>query len=82
VVGQWSYDLRAFAEKFPPALAAAVDAVAQVVPNLPVFNMRALAAAGTAAGADHLWIATGYALLYAGCVLALATAVFETRDFK
>jgi hypothetical protein len=32
--------------------------------------------------AFHLGLATAYALLYVGCVLALATAAFETRDFK
>jgi hypothetical protein len=27
-------------------------------------------------------MATAYALLYCGCVLALAAAAFESRDFK
>lgn len=82
VLGHWSYDLRAFAEKFPPALAAAVQWVANVLPNLPVFNLRTLAATGQTPDPAHLMIATVYAALYVACILALATAVFERRDFK
>lgn len=82
LVGQWSYDLRAFAEKFPPALGGALQAVANVVPNLPLFNMRTLAAEGLPTTPEHLALATLYALVYVGGVLALATAVFESRDFK
>jgi len=81
-VGQWSYDLRAFAEKFPPALGASMHVVANTVPNLPIFNMRTLAADGVATTPGHLIIATAYAAVYVACVLALATAVFESRDFK
>ncbi len=82
VVGQWSYDLRAFARKFPPALGATINALANVVPNLPVFNIRTLAADGQLASPAHLVTASLYALLYVASVLALATAVFESRDFK
>lgn len=81
-VGQWSYDLRAFAEKFPPALGGALQGVAHLVPNLPVFNMRTLAAEGLPTTPEHLGVATLYAAVYAAGVLALATAVFEARDFK
>jgi ABC-type transport system involved in multi-copper enzyme maturation permease subunit len=82
MVGQWTYDLRAFSEKFPPALGATMAWVANVLPNLPVFNLRTLAATGETASLAHLGIATAYAILYVACVLALATAVFERRDFK
>jgi ABC-type transport system involved in multi-copper enzyme maturation permease subunit len=81
-VGQWSYDLRTFAAQFPQPLGSLVRAVSAVVPNLPVFNMRSLAAAGEATSPQHLLIATGYAVLVSGCVLALASAAFESRDFK
>jgi ABC-type transport system involved in multi-copper enzyme maturation permease subunit len=80
--GQWSYDLRIFAAKFPPAAAAATDVVASLLPSLPLFNARALAAAGEAPGLLHLGIATAYALLYAGGALCLAALAFETREFK
>jgi len=81
-VGQWSWDLREFARQFPPTLGSTLQAVANIVPNLPVFNMRTLAAHGEATTVYHLALATLYALVYSGCVLALAAAAFESRDFK
>lgn len=81
-VGQWSYDLRGFAARFPEPLSTLLETVANLVPNLPLFNMRALAAAGSTTSAGHLGMATAYAAVYAGCVLALAAAAFERRDFK
>jgi ABC-type transport system involved in multi-copper enzyme maturation permease subunit len=82
VVGQWSWDLRDFARQAPAALRTTLDIVANLVPNLPVFNMRALAAHGELTTLYHLALATVYALVYCGCVLALASAAFESRDFK
>lgn len=81
-VGQWTYDLRQFARQLPDALGGTLALVADLAPNLPVFNMRTLAAAGDPTSAFHLALATGYALLYAGCVLALGAAAFQSRDFK
>jgi len=81
-VGQWCYDLRAFAQNFPPVLRDTVDVFANLAPNLPLFNMRTLAADGLTTSPIHLGIASGYAVLYCGCVLALAAAAFESRDFK
>jgi ABC-type transport system involved in multi-copper enzyme maturation permease subunit len=82
LAGQWCDDLRAFAAKAPGPLASLLDTMANLVPNLTLFNVRALAAAGEGTTATHLWLATGYATLYIGCVLALAAAAFESRDFK
>ena len=82
LVGQWSYDLRAFAEKFSRPLSGLLETVASIVPNLPLFNMRTLAASGETASAAHLGVATAYAAVYVSCVLALAAAAFESRDFK
>ena len=81
-VGQWCYDLRAFSQQFPPVLRDTIDVLANLVPNLPLFNMRTLAAEGLTTSPLHLGIASGYAVLYCGCVLALAAAAFESRDFK
>jgi ABC-type transport system involved in multi-copper enzyme maturation permease subunit len=81
-IGQWSWDLREYARQFPTSLRTTLEVVANIVPNLPVFNMRALAAHGEAATVYHVVIATVYALVYCGCVLALASAAFESRDFK
>ena len=82
LVGEWSYDLRSFAQQSPGALRPTLELFANLVPNLPLFNVRTLAAGGQAASVEHVVMATGYALLYSGCVLALATAAFESRDFR
>jgi ABC-type transport system involved in multi-copper enzyme maturation permease subunit len=81
-VGQWSYDLRGFAAHFPATLRGTVEFLANAAPNLPLFNIRALAADGATTSALHLAVATAYAVLYCGSVLALASAAFESRDFK
>ncbi len=44
--------------------------------------MRTLASAAHVTSPDHLMVATLYAAAYCGCALALATAAFESRDFK
>lgn len=82
LVGQSSYDLRSFAHQTPGTLRPTLEALANLAPNLPLFNVRTLAAGGQLAGMDHVMMATGYALLYSGCVLALAAAAFESRDFR
>lgn len=82
LAGHWSSDLRVFALKLPPGLRETLETAASLVPNLPLFNTRTLAAHGELAGALHVAIATGYALATVACVLALAAAAFETRDFK
>jgi len=81
-VGQWSYDLRSFAHQFPAGLATTLGVAADLVPNLPLFNVRSLAAAGQVAPALHLGLATLYAMVYCACMLSLAAAAFESRDFK
>jgi ABC-type transport system involved in multi-copper enzyme maturation permease subunit len=82
MVGQWSYDLRAFARQFTPGLRGIIDVAANLVPNLPLFNMRSLAAEAQTTSAMHLGIATAYAALYCAAMLALATVAFRSRDFK
>lgn len=82
LAGQWSYDLRTFAAKFPDGLRQTIETVCNLVPNLPLFNTRTLAANGELAGGLHVGIATAYAVAVIACVLSLAAAAFETRDFK
>jgi hypothetical protein len=82
LAGQWSYDLRAFADKFPPGIAAICNVTASLVPNLPLFNVRTLAASAETAHPLHVAIATAYALVYCACTICLATAALETRDLK
>ncbi|HTM57486.1 MAG TPA: hypothetical protein VL123_03635, partial [Candidatus Udaeobacter sp.] len=82
LVGVWSDDLRQFAAHFTAPLGSMVRVAADLAPNLPIFNMRTLAAAGTPTSTLHLALATGYAFVYVGCALSLAAAAFESRDFK
>jgi ABC-type transport system involved in multi-copper enzyme maturation permease subunit len=82
LVGQWSYDLRVFAGQFPKAFGHLVELAANLLPNLPLFNMRTLAANGSVTTPAHLALASLYALVYCACVLSLATAAFESRDLK
>ena len=80
--GQWCADLRLLAARCPGSLRTLLEGTANVLPNLPLFNMRTLAASGELTSWTHLAIASVYALLYCGCVLSLASAAFESRDFK
>ena len=82
LVGSWSGDLRTFAARMPEALRGVIETMANVVPNLPMFNMRGLAADGETTTLLHLGLATAYAAMYCACVLSLAAAAFENRDFK
>lgn len=82
LIGQWSDDLRAYADQLPGALAPVLHATSNLVPNLPLFNMRTLAANGETTTLLHLGLASAYALVYCACVLSLAAAAFESRDFK
>lgn len=81
-VGQWAHDLRQFADRLQAPLGWLPGFVANVAPNLSLFNMRSLAADGLTTSAAHLGLATAYAALYCACILALAAAAFESRDFK
>src|SRR2546428_140372 len=45
-VGQWSYDLRSFGEHLPTVAGRLVGMIADLAPNLPLFNARAIAAGG------------------------------------
>jgi ABC-type Na+ efflux pump permease subunit len=82
LAGQWCDDVRRLASRSPDGVRALLEGVANVMPNLPLFNMRALAAGGELTSFTHLSLATAYAALYCACVLALAAAAFESRDFK
>jgi ABC-type transport system involved in multi-copper enzyme maturation permease subunit len=82
LAGQWCDDLRVFAERAPGTLKPLLQVMADLLPNLPLFNMRTLAAAGELTSPAHLGLATAYALIYCGCVLALGAAALESRDFR
>ncbi len=82
LAGQWCDDLRVFAAHLPGTLHTLLRLAADLLPNLPLFNMRTLAAAGEVTSPAHLGLATAYALVYCGCVLALGSAALESRDFR
>ena len=82
LAGQWCDDVRRLAVKVPAGGRELLETLANLLPNLSMFNMRSLAASGDPTTALHLVLATAYAALYCGCVLALAAAAFESRDFK
>jgi ABC-type transport system involved in multi-copper enzyme maturation permease subunit len=82
LAGQWCDDLRAFSQHAPGALRRMLELAADVLPNLPLFNMRVLAAAGHGTTLGHLGVATAYALLLSACALALGAAALESRDFR
>jgi ABC-type transport system involved in multi-copper enzyme maturation permease subunit len=82
LAGQWCADLRRFASSCPDGLKTLLEGAANVMPNLPLFNMRTLAASGDLTTWTHLGLASAYAALYCACVLSLAAAAFESRDFK
>jgi len=82
LAGQWCDDLRGFAVHAPGTLKPLLETVANLLPNLPLFNMRTLASGGNVTSVTHLGLATLYAALYCGCVLMLGAAAFESRDFK
>ena len=82
MAGQWTDDLRRFAQQAPGALGTMLETAANLLPNLSLFNMRSLASLGTCTTVEHLAVAAGYAALYCGCVLLLGAAAFESRDFK
>jgi ABC-type transport system involved in multi-copper enzyme maturation permease subunit len=82
LAGQWCDDLRGLALHAPGMLKPLLETVANLLPNLPLFNMRTLASGGEVTSLTHLGLATLYAALYCGCVLMLGAAAFESRDFK
>jgi hypothetical protein len=82
LAGQWCDDLRGLALHAPGTLKTVLETVANLLPNLPLFNMRTLASGGDVTSVTHLGLATLYAALYCGCVLMLGAAAFESRDFK
>ncbi len=80
--GYWTNDLRDFARQMPGALGGVVRGISYVIPNLDLFNLRPQVAHMETAPTVQLAIAVGYALAYAGAVLALAVVAFERRELK
>lgn len=56
--------------------------VSWVLPNLSLFDVKAEVVHGVAVPVTQVLASIGYGIAYVGGVLALATAVFQRRDFK
>ena len=78
-IGQWSYDLRELARHMPPAVGNGLTGLANIVPNLPVFNMRSLAAAGETTSVEHLTLALASATHQVSQRLVLSSATRRPR---
>lgn len=83
LIGHLLSDLRAFAERSKnPAARALVEAVAGVLPDLELLNLKGHAAVGLPVAAHSLAASTGYGLAYAAVLLLLSMAIFQRRDLK
>ncbi len=83
VMGHFSGDVLAFAERLPSSFARQVlQFLYYVIPDLELFNVRAMVVHGVDVPAERLLAATGYGLLYTAGVLVLAAVIFARRDFK
>jgi ABC-type transport system involved in multi-copper enzyme maturation permease subunit len=83
VVGHFSSDLLLFAAKLPSSFARQVcQFVYYVIPDLELFNVRALVVHGADVPADRLLAATAYGLMYTLGVLVLSAVIFSRKDLK
>lgn len=83
LIGHFTDDLRAFGEASDnPTFRLVASVVYRVLPNLELFNIRTEAVLNIPVPASELGWAVLYGLGYTAVVLAVATAVFERRDFK
>ena len=81
-LGFWTEDLRGYARQLPDALGLLARGASYVLPNLEIFNLRANVAYAEAADPYRVVLALGYALAYAGAVLAIAVIAFERKELK
>jgi hypothetical protein len=83
LAGHFAEDLRYFGTHGASrVLAAATESAYWLLPHLQLFNARGLAVHGLPVEPERLAFAAAYAALYAGALLAAASAIFERRDFR
>jgi ABC-type transport system involved in multi-copper enzyme maturation permease subunit len=83
VVGHFSSDMLLFAARLPSSFARQVcQFLYYVIPDLELFNVRAMVVHGADVPTDRLAAATAYGLMYTLGVLLLAAVIFSRRDFK
>ena len=83
IVGHFNADLAHF-ENVVESQAAAWfgKALYFILPNLAPFDVKAAVVHGQPVSLAYVALTTGYGLLYAGAMVALAVLVFSRRDFK
>ena len=82
VVGHSIRQLTTLGEQLDPIGRSVVTAVAYVLPDLERFNLKGLVIEPQLFGSLEFVGLIAYGLTYIGFLLALATAVFQRRDFQ
>ena len=83
IVGHFNSDLAHFENVVEsPAAAWLGKALYYILPNLAPFDVKASVVHGQPVPAAYVALTSGYGLLYAGAMIALAILVFSRRDFK
>lgn len=83
VAGSFSGDMRELAAAVQlPWLRGALIVVYYLLPNFRNFNVTTAVAHGQAIPAEAIALNTGYALLYAGLVVAASVLIFQNRNLK
>jgi Cu-processing system permease protein len=83
LIGHLSASLRELGQAMGSATAQYVlDALYYLLPNFSIFTFRTETANGMTPPIEMLYIAGGYALVYAAILLVLTTIIFSRRDFK
>lgn len=83
LVGHLSRDLRELGLQSGSAgIRVATDALHRVLPDLSAFDLTSEAVHGLPITAPDVWLPMAYGIGYATLLLALASAIFERRDFR
>jgi ABC-type transport system involved in multi-copper enzyme maturation permease subunit len=82
VIGHSLGQLTALGTKLDTIGRTILTAIAYVVPDLERFNLKGLAVEPHAFGSLDFFLMVVYGLTYIGFLLALATLVFQRRDFQ
>lgn len=82
VIGRLSQDLMSLASALGGPARAAMAAAYYLLPDLSRFNLGGLLASDLPLQPERLLLTLLYGVLYVVAILALATAIFERRDFQ
>ena len=83
IMGHFSGDLLRFASKAEGTLLAwGARAAYMTLPHMEVFNLRGEAAGNILPAPDMVLASGAYGILYALCVVLIASAIFSVREFR